>query len=186
MSWCRQVAPDVWLGFGWCTPVVGGHRPEQRWLRDREAADRAVAAVVTASGLGRDACTISRSHTLGVAVAVAAPAGVRVGVDLVAVERVNPRHARAVVADGEWKTLNAYASVRPALAWATKEAAAKATGEPLGCFPHGLSIEAGPSGLIVREAGGGRGFTADWGLVGGFLYAWVVELRAEQESRSLP
>jgi hypothetical protein len=108
-----------------------------------------------------------------VAVAVAAPAGVAVGADLVAVDRVGARHAAAVTVGDEWKVLESYASVRPALAWAVKEASAKATGEPLRCFPHGLRIEAGPAGLMVREVGGGRGFVADWGLFGGFLYAWV-------------
>ena len=174
MSWCRQVAPDVWLGFGCCTPVGGGAPREQRWLRDREAADRAVAAVVRASGFRRDACAISRSHTLGVAVAVAAPAGVPVGIDLVAIDRVGARHAGAVSVTDEWRTLESYASVRPALAWAVKEAAAKATGEPLRCFPHGLKIEAGPAGLKVRQVTGeGREFKVHWGLFGGFLYAWV-------------
>ena len=174
MNCCRQVARDVWLGFGCCTPVGGGTRREQRWLRDREAADRAVAVVVAASGFSRDACAVSRSHTLGVAVAVAAPAGVRVGVDLVAVDRVGGRHATAILIGDEWKTLDSYASVRPALAWAVKEAAAKATGEPLRCFPHGLRIEAGSTGLMVRQVvGGGRVFTADWGMFGRFLYAWV-------------
>ena len=82
-----------------------GHPPEQRWRRDREAADQAVAVVLAASGFRRDACAISRSHTLGVAVAVAAPAGVPVGADLVAVDRVGARHAAAVTVGDEWKVL---------------------------------------------------------------------------------
>jgi len=174
MSRCWRVAPDVWLGFARCTRADGGPSPGQRWRLDREAADRAVAAVVAASGFRRDACATSRSHTLGVAVAVAAPAGVRVGVDLVKVDRVGRRHAEVLINGDEWKTLESYASVRPALAWAMKEAAAKAAGDPLRCFPHGLRIEVGSAGLMVRQvAGGRRGFVADWGLFGGFLYAWV-------------
>lgn len=176
MSQCRQVARDVWLGFAASTRSGGGPSREQRWRLDREAADLALAGVVAAAGFRQDACATSRSHTLGVAVAVAAPAGVRVGVDLVAIDRVGARHAQVVINGDEWRTLEPYASIRPALAWAVKEAAAKATGEPLRCFPHGLRIEAGPPGLMVRQLAGGTGtFVAGWGRFGEFLYAWVRE-----------
>lgn len=169
-----QVAPDVWIGFARCESSTSGRTGrEQRWPLDREAGNRAVAMVVAASGLNAD-CTTSRSHTGGVAAAVAVPAGVRVGVDLVETERVSSRHAHAVLNGAEWEVLAPFAGVRPALAWALKEAAAKASGDPLRCFPHGLRIQSGPAGLYLRQvAGARRVFKAGWGLFGRFLYAWV-------------
>jgi hypothetical protein len=95
-------------------------------------------------------------------------------VDLVETARVSSRHAHAVLNGEEWELLAPYAGIRPALAWALKEASAKASGDPLRCFPHGLRILAYPTGLYVRlVAGGSQGFIAGWGLFGGFLYAWV-------------
>ena len=172
MTW--QVAPDVWIGFARCESAGTTPRaPGRRWPLDRQAANRAVAMVVAASGF-HAGCTTSRSHTRGVAAAVAAPAGVRVGVDLVETERVGSRHAHAVLNGDEWETLAPYAGVRPALAWALKEASAKASGDPLRCFPHGLRIQACPTGLYVRlVAGASQEFIAGWGLFGRFLYAWV-------------
>lgn len=106
--------------------------------------------------------------------ALVAPAGVRVGVDLVAIDRMRPRHAEVVSSEVEWETLAPYARVRPALGWAVKEAAAKATGDPLSCFPGGLEIRQSRGGLTVRRLGpDGREFTAGWGTLGLFLYAWV-------------
>jgi len=168
---CRRVAPDVWLGFARCLPAGCTTVRGLMWSRDRVAADRAVAAVLKASGYRRDDCATSRSHTRGVAVAVVAPAGVRVGVDLVAVDRVDRRHAEAILSRAEWKLLAPYAAVRPALAWALKEAAAKAAGDPLRCFPHGISIAAGARELTIES--GALDFAAEWGLFDRFLYAWV-------------
>ncbi len=171
---CWQVAPDVWLGFAACPPADGASAPERRWARDREAADRAVAAVLEASGYRREACAMSRSHTGGVAAAVAAPAGVPVGVDLVAVDRVGRRHAEAILSGKEWAALAPYPAVRPALAWALKEAAAKAAGDPPRCFPHGLRIDAGAGGLTVATVKTGATlFAAGYGVFDGLLYAWV-------------
>ena len=171
-----RVAPDVWLGFARCDQATTGARGAgQRRALDRQAADRAVAVVVAASGFNAD-CTTSRSHTRGEAAAVAAPAGIRVGVDLVEPERVGSRHANAVLDGHEWEVLAPYAGMRPALAWALKEAAAKASGDPLRCFPHGLRIRAGPEGLMITHAAGARWeFLSGWGLFGGLLYAWVRE-----------
>jgi phosphopantetheinyl transferase (holo-ACP synthase) len=171
---CRQVAPGVWLGFARCPPDGRGTARERLWARDREAADLAVAAVLDASGYRRDACAMSRSHTRGLGAAVAGPTGVRVGVDLVELNRVTPRHAKAILSGKELEALAPYAAVRPALAWALKEAAAKALGNPLQCFPHGLRIAVETSGsthAIVE--GGGMEFAAAWGLLNGLLYAWV-------------
>jgi phosphopantetheinyl transferase (holo-ACP synthase) len=133
-----------------------------------------VAAVLEASGYRPENCAASRSHTRGVAAAVAAPAGVRVGVDLVPVDRVDRRHAEAILSGEEWETLAPFAAVRPALAWAVKEAAAKATGEPQRCFPGGLRIVAGAHGLpLAVIESRGMEFAAEWGLMDEFLYAWV-------------
>lgn len=174
MRACRWVSPDVWLGFARCRSVAGVSARGKRWSCDREAADRAVAAVLEASGYRRDACATSRSHTRGVGAAVAAPSGVRVGVDLVEVDRVGRRHAEAILSREEWEALAPYAPVRPALAWALKEAAAKAAGHPLRCFPHGLRIDAEPGGLTLTALESETlEFAAGWGLFDGLLYAWV-------------
>jgi hypothetical protein len=104
-----------------------------------------------------------------VAAAVVAPAGIPVGVDLVEVARVGRRHADAILSGEEWAALAPYATVRPALAWALKEAAAKAWGDPSGCFPLGLRITGGAGGLSVEVLGSGTpGFTAGWGPLDGF------------------
>ena len=172
MTW--QVAPDLWIGFARCEPATTSAKAiGQRWAMDREAADRAVALVIAASGFNAH-CTTSRSHTCGVAAAVAAPAGVPIRVDLVEQKRVSSRHAHTLLIGDEWDTLASYAGIRPALAWALKEAAAKASGDPLHCFPHGLMIQVSSAGLYVRlVAGATQGFMAGWGLFGRFLYAWV-------------
>jgi hypothetical protein len=95
-------------------------------------------------------------------------------VDLVAADRVGSRHAEAILSGEEWEALAPYAEVRPALAWALKEAAAKAAGDPLGCFPHGLRIAADAGGLhLTAIEFGALEFAAGWGLFEGFLYAWV-------------
>jgi 4'-phosphopantetheinyl transferase EntD len=174
MTECRLVAPEVWLGLAERAPETAATERRSGWAADREAAARAVAAVLQASGLPRGACATSRSHTRGLAVAVAAPAGVRVGVDLVEVARVGRRHAEAILSGEEWGALAPYAAVRPALAWALKEAAAKAWGDPSRCFPSGLRITATAGGLGVEVLGSGMpGFTSGWGLLDGYLYAWV-------------
>jgi len=116
---------------------------------------------------------VSRSHTLGVGAAIVAPAGRRLGLDLVAVARVDERHARAVLQDGEWAVLAVAGGVRPALAWALKEAGAKASGDAMRWFPHGIVVEVATEGLCVRIGGGGLPLRAGCRLFGGYLCAWV-------------
>ena len=189
MTTCRRVAPDVWLGFARSTAGLGPIPRAQRWACDRAAADRAVAAVLEASGYRRDACATSRSHTRGMAAAVVAPAGVRVGVDLVEIGRVGRRHAEAIASTEEWEALAPHAEVRPALAWALKEAAAKAAatraGEPIHCFPHGLRIVGAAPGLPLVVRSGWMVFTAEWSLMGGFLCAWVRGARGSSPRSSV-
>jgi phosphopantetheinyl transferase (holo-ACP synthase) len=171
---CRQVAADVWLGFARCLAPPGASARGQRWARAREAADRAVAVVLEASGYHRNACVTSRSHTRGFAAAVVAPAGVLVGVDLVPVDRVGSRHAGAILGGEEWEALAPYPTVRPALAWALKESAAKAMGDPLRRFPHGIRIDAASGGVTLTALESETiEFAAGWGMFDGFLYAWV-------------
>jgi hypothetical protein len=173
-----RVAPDVWLSFAGCVLERGEIEPERRWVADREAGDRAVAAALEASCLGHAACATSRSHTQGRAAAVAAPAGVQIGVDLVEVVRVRRRHAEAILSDDEWEALSPCAAVRPALAWALKEAAAKACGDPSRRFPLGLRIGDNGGGITVEVLGPGAPvFVTGWGLLDGFLYAWVRGVR---------
>ena len=174
MNLCRQVGADVWIGLSQSPPPRSCLPAAQRWARDRLAADRAMAAVLEVTSFGLDACAISRSHTGGMGAALVAPAGVMVGVDLVATDRVTPRHAGVVLSGREWEALARYGSLRPALGWAVKEAAAKATGDPLSCFPLGLEIGQRQGRLTVRQLGrGGPEFGLGWGLFGQFLCAWV-------------
>ncbi|HEY8256164.1 MAG TPA: 4'-phosphopantetheinyl transferase superfamily protein [Gemmatimonadales bacterium] len=174
MRHCGEVIKDVWLGIAG-TFVPRARVPARLRLKlDRVAADRALAEVEDASGRRAASAVTSRSHTCGVGAALLAPAGARVGVDLVTVERVGERHARAVLSDGEWMALSRYTELRPSLAWALKEAAAKAGGDPHRSFPGELQIEAGPDRLRVRRSGSNDGeFVAGWGTIGPFLYAWV-------------
>jgi hypothetical protein len=105
---------------------------------------------------------------------MAAPGGFRVGLDLVEVDRVRRRHAEAILSGEEWEMLAPFAAARPALAWALKEAAAKAAGDPLRCFPDGIRIAAGGWGFLLSVVGSGRlEFTWGWGLTRQFLYAWL-------------
>jgi phosphopantetheinyl transferase (holo-ACP synthase) len=100
-------------------------------------------------------------------------------VDLVALSRVGNRHAEAIVSGEEWETLAPYAAVRPALAWALKEAAAKAVGDPLRCFPHGLRIGTSDFGLTLTVVESDAvEFGAGWGLFDEFLYAWACGHRS--------
>lgn len=131
-------------------------------------------AALAASGLGADDYAVSRAHTEGIGAAVVAPARIRVGVDLVVADRVRARHAAGILTRAEWSALEPYAAIRPALAWALKEAAAKATGEPLRHFPDGLRIEVGSGGVVVRvEQVPSVCCVARWVWFGRLLCAWV-------------
>jgi len=116
---------------------------------------------------------VSRSHTLGVGAAIVAPAGRRLGIDLVAIARVDERHARAVLQDREWAVLAFAGGVRPALAWALKEAAAKASGDAMRWFPHGIVVGFATEGLCVGIGGDGRPLRAGWRVFGDYLCAWI-------------
>jgi len=169
----RQVGDGLWLAIA--GPASSGGTPARlRLAADRAAADRAEAMAVAASSRSRFACAISRSHTRGVGAALVGPASARLGVDIVALERLRDRHAAAVVGEREWEALAGRGPDRATLAWALKEAAAKATGDPSRWFPGGLRIVAAGNGLQVQRAdGSGPAFAAAWMRWGDHLCAWV-------------
>jgi hypothetical protein len=126
------------------------------------------------AGLEPHLCAVSRSHTLGAGAALVGPAGRRLGVDLVAVARVSERHARTLLGPREWAALEFAGGARPALAWALKEAAAKASGDPARCFPDGLLIEHDDGGLCVRIAETAVVLRGDWMMLEHLLCAYTL------------
>ena len=130
------------------------------------------------AGVGRErsrAATVSRSRGgRSRGGRSAGGVGLSPGRRHVAVDRVAPRDAEAILSGEEWNALAPFADVRPALAWALKEAAAKAVGDPLGCFLHGLRIAVDARGLSLTAIEfGALECAAGWGRFDGFLYAWV-------------
>jgi len=170
----RQVGDGLWLGIA--GPVCSGGMPAGlRLAADRAGADRAEALAVAAARRPRFACAVSRSHTRGVGAALVGPVSARLGVDLVALGRVGDRHAAEVVGELEWEALAGRGPDRAALAWALKEAAAKATGDPSRWFPGGLRIVASGAGLEVQRAdGSGPAFAAAWMQCGDYLCTWAM------------
>ncbi len=173
MTCSYRVAADTWLGLARSAPGAP-MVPRQRHLVDQQAAARAERAARAASGLGQDHYSVSRSHTQGMGAAVVAPADARLGVDLGSIARVRDRHATAILNPTEWTALEPHARIRPALGWGLKEAAAKASGEPLRHFPDGLLIEAEADVVRVRVADQPElCFLARWIRFGDLLCVWV-------------
>jgi hypothetical protein len=172
----RPVGEELWLGIA--GPVSrAAVPPALRFSTDRAAADLAEMAAVAAAARPRAGCAISRSHTRGCGAALVGPAPARVGVDIVALDRVERRHAEEVVDGRGWAALASEGPIRAGLAWALKEAAAKATGEPARCFPSGLRIVASASGVRVhRTDGPGQVFVTGWLEWSGYLCAWAREV----------
>jgi len=170
VSCCWRVAPDLWVGLAHGEPAPPSS-PRLRLLVDQRAAASAERVARRAAGLGVTDCTISRSHTQGVGAAAVGLAGSRIGVDLVTVHRVTVRHAASILCPAEWAALKSESAIRPALAWAIKEAAAKATGDPHRYFPDGLLIERGPGGISVWAAE--LRFLVGWRRFGSLLCVWV-------------
>ena len=94
---------------------------------------------------------------------------------MVRVSRVGPRHARAILDEEEWEALGRFGASRCALAWALKEAAAKATRTPAEYFPSRLRIVAHPANGVEVCALAPREFRlrAGWRPAGEYLLAWV-------------
>lgn len=171
------VAPDLWLGVARpCAP--GPVKALWRYRLDRKASEMAQREAVAASGRRAEELMVSRTHTCGVGAALVGPAPMRLGVDLVRAAHVRERHLDGIVTGRESGALRRYGRVGPALAWGLKEAAAKASGDPRRCFPFGLRIEQGPSGLVVRNLSeGGACYGTGWLFVGALLCVWVREVR---------
>jgi hypothetical protein len=187
------------------SPVAGG-----RWLgtanyagsdvlrgaalrRTDVRAGRAALAVALAAARERTdelgGYAYSISHTGGRGAAVVGPLGDCLGIDLVPLTRVAPRHAVAILSKGEWEALGQYdAALRPALAWALKEAAAKATGAPARWFPDGLRIERSDSShlAVSLTADPTLMFDADWRVDGQLLCAWVVRRHTRANDMNVP
>ena len=171
---CEEVGQGLWLVLD-DGESLAGMGVQDRYPRDRAASARAEAWAVRALGLAPERCTTSRSHTMGIGAALVSCAPARLGVDLVPVGRVTPRHAAQILSGREWEALAPHASVRPALAWALKEAAAKGSGEPRRTFPAGVIIEKQACRLVVRLTGmGGMPFAASWCRFRDLLCAWVT------------
>ncbi len=86
MSLCSRVADNVWLGFARAAPS-GYIAISERLKHDRRAARAALEEALAASGLRRDEAATSTSHTQGVGVVLLAPIHVRLGIDIVEIER---------------------------------------------------------------------------------------------------
>ena len=177
VRWCRQVGPDLWLAAHRVRP---GRPGEARRESDRAAAHLALADAVKWSGAGAGACSHSLAHTEGVGAALISLTRRQLGVDVVAVKRVGPRHAHAVTDAEEWNSLEAAGLAWPPLVWGLKEAAAKATGDPARYFASGLSLTTAPDGglEVLADDGDGdrRQFSGGWQHLGGYLFAWVCDL----------
>jgi 4'-phosphopantetheinyl transferase EntD len=122
----------------------------------------------------------SISHTGGRGAAIVGRPDDCLGIDLVRLARVNARHACAILSAGEWRTLGPYdAALRPALAWALKEAGAKATGAPARWFPDGMRIQRSDAGGLEVSLVADPSLTFDvhWRVDGPLLCAWVVRRR---------
>lgn len=172
------LADGLWLAIA--GPVRAGRldrsRPRGRARRraDRAAARSAREAALRASCLTCSRAAVSLSHSEGVGAALVGKRGRPLGVDVVRIDRVGARHARAILDAYERRALHSESRIRPALAWALKEAAAKATGEPLRDFPSRLRIVRTKDGVHVRAAGTRAALQSGWRVFGRYLFAWVA------------
>jgi phosphopantetheinyl transferase (holo-ACP synthase) len=168
-------------GDGWLALVLRDagqplHRGRARREADERAAARARRIALAACGTTVGRATISVSHTEGSAAALVGRQ--LLGVDLVRMSRVTPRHARAILTAADWSALDAIPGpCRAALGWALKEAAAKATGVAQHFFPTRVGLVRDPcsGSLRARLAGPARtSFDTDWMVLGELLCATVV------------
>lgn len=114
-------------------------------MADERAARVARMAALAACGSPSGQLSLSVSHTEGSAAVLAGAAEHVFGVDLVRVERVTPRHSRAILTAGDAEAYGTLPSAyRDALAWALKEAAAKASGAAQHFFPGGVRLITDP------------------------------------------
>ena len=174
----RYDAVDGWLvlvlNADGATPLAGRARRQA----DERAAYRARVAALASWGLRAFQASISISHTEGSAAALVGVRERTFGVDLVRISRVAPKHSRAILTHSD---RDAFAVMprqyRDALAWALKEAAAKATGAAQHFFPDGVQLMTDPltRRLRVRLADSLRTtFDTNWFVLGDLLCATVV------------
>ena len=177
----RYDAVDGWLVL--VSNADGGTRLAGRARReaDERAAQRARVAALASWGPRAERASISIAHTEGSAAALAGAGDRMFGVDLVRISRVAPRHSRAILSHSDRDAFGAMPPrYRDALAWALKEAAAKATGAAQHFFPHGVRLMTDPLSrrLRVRLANSlGLTFDAKWFVLGDLLCATVVSAR---------
>ena len=182
----RRVASDVWLAI--TTPqhmVTSQLHGLDRRQADTAAGHRALGRALEACQHRAGPIAQSLSHTRGFGAALVGPASFRLGVDLVEIDRVGLRHARAVLTSDEWEELRLTQSQRPALAWGLKESAAKATGDPVHFFPDCLRLERHIGRLVVRVLDGPASetlFDTGWGRIGPLLCVWAIENCEESKS----
>lgn len=174
MIFSAPVGQRIWLALAQ-EETPGAVPANCRLARDRAAAARAESVARLALRLAPEAGSASRAHTDGIGAALVAPATVRLGVDLVRSDRVRWRHSAGILRRQEWDAVAPYGPACHALGWALKEAAAKASGNPLRYFPEGLVIEAVPGGLAVRLLGmPTRPLATGWLGFGDLVCAWVL------------
>ena len=170
----RRVADGTWVTV-YGRPAVARLHGAERRQADREAAERAWNLAAAAAGLCPQNAAGSRAHTEGSGAALVGPAGTMMGVDLVSMKRVTPRHAQAMLDAQEWDAVEGLGSISAALAWGLKEAAAKAFGEPGRRFPAGLRIAGGTNGLTVAtQEEPSSCVVGRWELIGSLLCVWVL------------
>jgi len=163
-----------------------------RRVADERAGARARRLALAAYGAAYGAASprprVSVSHTEGSAVALVGPPDRMIGVDLAAIARVTERHAGAVLSQEDWTALEAVSpSLRRAMGWALKEAAAKATGAAQHYFPTRVRLVADDtSGLPCAQLADVEHtrFESDW-LVIGALLCVVVRAQARCSASAL-
>lgn len=174
----RYDAVDGWLvlvsAADGATQLAGRARREA----DERAARRARVAALASLGPRARQASISISHTAASAAALAGVGERMFGVDLVRISRIAPRHSRAILSHSDRYAYGAMPPrYRDALAWALKEAAAKATGAAQHFFPDRVQLMTDPftRRLRVRLADSLRmTFDANWFVLGDLLCASVV------------
>ena len=148
--------------------------------RERSLADEGAAAIARLRALVAALPTngprsISVSQNEGSAAVLACAGHRMIGVDLVMAERVTRTHAHEILSRADW---NALASVprglRAPVAWALKEATAKATGAAGKHFSSGIHLLANGARRSPGAHWGNHSFEGDWFVVGQFICATVI------------
>lgn len=174
----RVDAVQGWLAFARRAVCTVRQTGRPRRSEDERAACAAREVALAACGMQRGPVAFSVSHTEGSAAVLAGTATEMFGVDLIRFARVTPRHSRAILSRDDAEAFGTMPTwYRDALAWALKEAAAKATGAPQQYFPDRIHLIAGPfpGALRVRIVSETPiMLSAAWFVSGGLLCALVA------------